>query len=257
MGTEKYRMQLEADLKIAERVHRSMIPRNQQRGNLEIVCDFTPMSKVGGDYASVHFQDDRHVVAGICDVSGHGIAAALLASRVNSFVLNIAPSVGHPCAVVEALNEFIYGNFGGTGLYLTFFCVFVDLENQILLYSGCGHPPALLYSKKRDNIIRLESENTVIGLFEELSQPCAMLEGPFERGDRLILYTDGITDSQNPDGTMLGVSGLERYLREAAHLQPKECVDTIILQVKDFRNGSPAADDQLLLSISYVGGDSS
>ena len=255
MGTEKYRMQLEADLKIAERVHRSMIPRNQQRGNLEIVCDFTPMNKVGGDYASVHFQDDRHVVAGICDVSGHGIAAALLASRVNSFVLNIASGVRHPCAVVEALDEFIYGNFGETGLYLTFFCVFIDLENQVLLHSGCGHPPALLYSKKKDNIIRLDSENRVIGLFEDLAEPCAMLQESFEQGDRLILYTDGITDSENPDGTMLGVDGLEKYLKEAAHLQPKECVDTIIRRIKDFRNDSPADDDQLLLSISYVEGD--
>ena len=254
---EVYRRRLETDLKIAERVHRSMIPRNQRRGDLEIVCDFTPMIEVGGDYASVHFQDDRHVVAGICDVSGHGIAAALLASRVNSFVLNVAPSVRHPCDVVKALNEFIHGNFDETGLYLTFFSVFIDLENQVLLHSGCGHPPALLYSKKKDNIIRLESENTVIGLFEDLTHPCAMLEGPFERGDRLILYTDGITDSQNPDGTMLGVGGLESYLRDAAHLQPKECVDTIILQIKDFRNGSPIDDDQLLLSISHVGSDSS
>ena len=93
-------MQLVTDLEIAERVIRSMIPSHQRRGDLEILCDFAPMNKVGGDYASVHFQDDRHVVAGICDVSGHGIAAALLASRVNSFVINTAPSVQHPCEVV-------------------------------------------------------------------------------------------------------------------------------------------------------------
>ena len=71
---DDYRRRLEADLKVAERVHRSMIPANQRRGNLEIVCEFRPMIGVGGDYASVHFQDDQHVVVGICDVAGHGIA---------------------------------------------------------------------------------------------------------------------------------------------------------------------------------------
>ena len=245
-------MQLATDLEVAERVHRSMIPTNQRRGDLEIVCDFTPMIGVGGDYASVHFQDDRHVVVGICDVSGHGIAAALLASRVNCFVLNVASGVTHPGELVEALNEFVYRNFHHTQLYVTFFCVFLDLERQVLIHSGCGHPPALLYSKKKDDVIRLESENTVIGLFEDLSRTSTMLQIPFERGDRLILFTDGITDSENAGGAMLGVDGLEKSFRESAHLQPRESVDTIIRWINDFRNDLPAADDQLLLAISYL-----
>ncbi len=57
---DDYRDRLQADLKIAERVHRSMIPANERRGNLEIVCDFQPMISVGGDYASVHFQNDQN-----------------------------------------------------------------------------------------------------------------------------------------------------------------------------------------------------
>ena len=127
---EAYRRRLEIDLKIAERVHRSMIPRDERRGDLEIVCDFAPMIGVGGDYASVHFQDDRHVVAGICDVSGHGIAAALLASRVNSFVLNIAPSVRHPCEVAEALNGFIHENSTPFWLWPSTCPAFLQKEKQ-------------------------------------------------------------------------------------------------------------------------------
>ncbi len=253
---EKQRVQLETDLKIAERVHRSMIPTNRRQGDLEIVCDFTPMIEVGGDYASVHFQDRRHVVVGICDVSGHGIAAALLASRVNSFVLNTAPSVDHPCDVIKGLNEFICRNFSQTGLYLTFFCLFIDLEKQVLLYSGCGHPPVLLYSKRENEILQLESENTVIGLIEDLPRPCTMTQIPFGRGDRLVLYTDGITEGRNPDNAMLGVSGLAGYLKETAHLEPKKCIAAIIRRIKDYRNGLPPDDDQLLLSISYIEGDS-
>ena len=131
-----YRRRMEADLKVAERVHRSMIPVNQQRANLEITCGFIPMIGVGGDYASVHFQDDQHVVVGICDVAGHGIASALLASRVNSFVLSHAPRVCHPCELVDLLNEFIFRTFLEAELYLTFFSLYIDLNKQTI-EDGC------------------------------------------------------------------------------------------------------------------------
>ncbi len=254
---ETYRLRLEADLKIAERVHRSMIPANQRRGDLEIVCDFTSMIGVGGDYASVHFQSDKHVVVGMCDVAGHGVASALLASRVNSFVLNHAPHVRHPCEIVELLNDFIYRTFAQTELYLTFFCLFIDLDRQTLLGAGCGHPPVLLWVKEKDIILRVESESTPIGLFEDVSRTCSMLEFPFRRGDRLILYTDGVTEATNRDGLVVGVDGLENYLKESAHLPLKECVDTIIHRVSAFREGVPADDDQLLLAIAYVDPNSS
>ena len=254
LGTkmDDYQVRLEADLEIAGRVHRSMIPANQRRGDLEIACDFRPMMVVGGDYASVHFQNDQHVVVGICDVAGHGVASALLANRVNSFVLNQAPHVCHPCQLVDSLNEFVFRTFREAELYVTFFSLILDLDAHTLVGAGCGHPPVFHYVKKEDMIQRVESDNIPIGLFENLSRTCAMLQIPFEPGDRLVLYTDGLTESTNRDGQQLGVGGLEEYFKESAHLPPTECVDSIIRRVRVFREDVPANDDQLLLAISYL-----
>ena len=83
-----------------------------------------------------------------------------------------------------------------------------------------------------------------------------MTQIPFERGDRLVLYSDGITDGRNPDDDMLGVSGLAGYLKETAYLDPKKCIAAIIRRIKDYRDGLPPDDDQLLLSISYIEGTS-
>ncbi len=248
---DDYRAQLAADLKIAERVHRSMIPANQRRGDLEIACDFRPMMGVGGDYASVHFQNDHRVVVGICDVSGHGVASALLATRVNSFVLNQAPQVCHPCQLVEALNDFVFRTFRETTLYVTFFSLFIDLDRGTVVGAGCGHPPVLLYVNEKNTIRRLKSENTPVGLFEDLSRTCSMLQIPFTPGDRLVLYTDGVTESTNRDGQELGVGGLEKYFKESARLPPRECLQAMSDRVHEFRNGVPARDDQLLLEIAY------
>ena len=229
-----------------------MIPADQRRGNLDIVCDFQPMRGVGGDYASVYFQNNQRVVVGICDVSGHGVASALLATRVNSFVLNQAPRVCHPCQLVDSLNEFVFRTFGETELYLTFFSLFIDLEKQTVVGAGCGHPPVFHYARREDVIHRVESENTAIGLLKDLSRTCSMLQVPFEPGDQLVLYTDGLTESTNPDGLVLGVDGLERYFKETAHLPPRKCVDAISRRVYDFRAGLAANDDQLLLAISHL-----
>ena len=249
---DDYRDRLQADLKIAARVHRSMIPANERQGDLEIVCDFQPMIGVGGDYASVYFQNDQRVVVGICDVAGHGVASALLAGRVNSFVLNQAPRVCHPCELVDALNEFVFRTFREAELYLTFFALYIDLNKQTIVSAGCGHPPVFHYVKEEDVIRRVESDNPPIGLFESLSRTCSMLQVPFKPGDRLLLYTDGLTESTTPDDHELGVDGLERYFKESAHLSPKQCVDAIIRRVRDFRQDVPASDDQLLLAISYL-----
>ena len=248
---DDYRVRLEADLEIAERVHRSMIPGNQRRGDLEVACDFRPMMGVGGDYASVHFQNDQHVVVGICDVSGHGVAAALLATRVNSFVLNQAPHVCHPCQLVDSLNDFVFRTFRETTLYVTFFSLFIDLDRGTVVGAGCGHPPVFLYAKEEDTVRRLESENTPIGLFEDLRRTCSMTQIPFMPGDRLILYTDGVTESTNRAGQELGVGGLETYFRESARLAPRECFQEIRDRVHGFGGGVPARDDQLLLEIAY------
>ena len=206
-----------------------------------------------GDYASVHFQNDQRVVVGICDVAGHGVASALLAGRVNSFVLNQAPRVCHPCKLVDALNEFILRTCRDAELYLTFFSLYIDLNRQTIVGVGCGHPPVFHYVQEEDVIHRVASENTAIGLFENLSRTCSMSQVPFKPGDRLLLYTDGLTESTNPDDEhALGVDGLETYFKESAHLSPTTCVDAIIRQVRDFRKDVPANGDQLLLAISYL-----
>jgi sigma-B regulation protein RsbU (phosphoserine phosphatase) len=247
-------MQIEADLKLAERVHRSMIPRSQRRGSLEVACRFTPMHGIGGDYASVFFQTDTRVVASICDVTGHGIAAALLATRVNSFVLDAAPGAQHPCAVGEALNAFIWDNFRGTNLLLTFFCLFLDLESRSLVYSGFGHPPVLLWSRRNAAVRQLDAENTMIGIARDMPASCSMLQIPFRPGDRLIMYTDGLTDATNAAGEFLDVAGLRRAFQDTAHLSLEDSVAGIFGRVDAFSDGLPAADDQLLLALGFVGG---
>jgi sigma-B regulation protein RsbU (phosphoserine phosphatase) len=248
---EEFRRRIEADLRVAEQVHRSLIPRSGRQGLLDVACHFDPTDGIGGDYASVFFQSPTRVVASVCDVSGHGIASALLASRVNSFVLRAASTAEHPCEVGDSLNAFVCDNFQESGLLLTFFCLFLDLEMRCLQYSGFGHPPVLLAG--RDGAVRrIDSENPIIGVGRDLTRHCSMLNVPFEPGDRLVLYTDGVTETEDTTGEFLGVEGLERLIRETVHLPANDAVAALCERVDAFGGGRSPADDRLLLALDLV-----
>ena len=167
-------------------------------------------------------------------------------------MLSHAPQVHHPCQLVEALNNFVFRTFHDTGLYLTFFSLFIDLDAQTVVGAGCGHPPVLHFVKQSGSVRRLDSDNPPIGLFEDLSQSCSMLRVPFPPGDRLVLYTDGITESTGPEDTELGVDGLERYVAESAHRPLQESAEAIRHRVESFRGGVRPNDDELLLAIAHL-----
>lgn len=248
-----FQKELHADLQLAEQVHRSMIPRDAFRGDLELACRFIPMLGVGGDYASVFFQSPTQVVVGIIDVSGHGVAAALLASRINSFVLNHAARIDHPCQLGDALNSFFFEFFGKTEQFLSFFCLYLDLDKDWLTYAGFGHPPVFLCDGQEGRVKLLESRNTFIGIAEDLVQACAMDTVRFAPGDRLILYTDGLYETQDAQGEILGIPRLQGLVIDNLHRPLREQVDAVIDGVEDFRGAGHPDDDQLLLGINFTG----
>ncbi len=140
-------------------------------------------------------------------------------------------------------------------MFLTFFCLFLDLEAQSLVYAGFGHPPVLLFSKQYATIRQLDSENIMIGIERDMFQNCSMLRIPFEPGDRLIMYTDGLTEAESPSGEMLDVKGLRGLFEDTVHLSLEDNVSDIVNRLEAFRGGSPAADDQLLLALRFLGGE--
>jgi len=105
--------------------------------------------------------------------------------------------------------------------------------------------------KKQDAVIPLESRNTFIGLSEELVKECSMQTVSFEPGDRLILYTDGISETETPKGEMLDVVGLQDLVSRHTHLSISDQIGTVIQGVEEFRGGGEPQDDQLLLGVSF------
>jgi len=243
----------ERELELARQVHYGFLPRSFTNEALEVAIGVLPHGDVGGDYCSVCQPADDRVLACLCDATGHGIASALFAARVNTFVLSHARGAEHPCALVDQLNEFLCEHLPFTGMYATFFSIFFDLPTRTLSYAGAGHPPALHYVAADGRIDELASETMMVGVAHPLAKACAVNSRPFASGDRILLYTDGLTEAFDETGRPRGRGEATAFLREHATLQGAAFNKRLLASLTDGRPEGPAGaldDDVLLMTIT-------
>jgi serine phosphatase RsbU (regulator of sigma subunit) len=235
-------------MELARRIHRSLLPQRLVSERIDIDVRYREMNLLGGDYATVHQREADLVFVCICDVVGHGLAAALLAARVNSFVRHAVVEVGQPCRVVTELNDFIFRNFGNFGVFVTFFCLAIDLRRREIEYAGCGHPPALLCNEGGTSCLRLLSQHEPIGVFPKLAQACQNDRVPIAAGDRILLYTDGIIEARNQAGALFGIEAVESVLASSdASVGSPQLLDATFAAMDEFRHGEQN-DDALVVA---------
>jgi len=197
---------------LAQRIHRSLLPDNFRDERVDVAVHYEEHEILGGDYCSVFRRTDDHLFLCVCDVTGHGLPSALLAARISSFVQHEITVAHQPCEVVDKLNRFVAGNFDGLGVYATFLCLDIDLRRREIAYAGAGHPPALL--QRRDGTFEsLGSLSPLIGVFPEMGRNCQISRTDFAAGDRLLLFTDGLSETRDARGEMLGIDGIKAVLR--------------------------------------------
>jgi serine phosphatase RsbU (regulator of sigma subunit) len=198
--------------RLARRIHRSLLPQPLRDERIDLAVHYEEHEILGGDYCSVFQRTEDRLFLCVCDVTGHGLPAALLAGRISSFVQHEITVAHQPCEVVDALNRFVSSHFDGLGIYATFLCLDIDLRGRRIAYAGAGHPPALL--QRRDGTFEsLGSLSPLIGVFPEMGRNCRASSTSLASGDRLLLFTDGLSETRNADGEMLGIDGIKAVLR--------------------------------------------
>jgi sigma-B regulation protein RsbU (phosphoserine phosphatase) len=237
-----------AQMEIAARVHRSMLPRPVRHPGIDVVTSYVPVDGVGGDYCQVLFPAEPCCYVTMCDVTGHGIGAALLATRVSSHVRQLAFDGRRPMQIVEGVNAFIWEHFRDTDLQLSLFAARIDLRRRKVEFSGAGHPGPLLIRHDTGQIEVLKSQNVLIGVAEH----CMGREPEGGRDlrprDRLLFFTDGLTEARDPAGRMLETDGLVRIATVACADNLFGMADCVVERVALFRDGPPQDDMTLIVA---------
>lgn len=236
-----------AEFRLAEEVQKSLIPEPISREEIEVDVRYHPAAHLGGDYAALSWAGEKRLYLTICDVMGHGIAAALLANRVNSEVRRLTQIVDEPGELMIQLNQFIHKHFVQTRMFVTFACVLLDFETKSLLHAGAAHPPALIVSADGSRAEWLESQCTVIGPYDS----CCQFKDPqirtsIKAGDVLLLYTDGITETMNDGREQFGKERLKEVVFPMRARSAPAIADALFDRVNTWRSG-PVEDDILLL----------
>ena len=242
---QKRQMEIEEDLRLAARVQRSLVPKSLVCNGLSIDSFYHPVHSVGGDFALLNSQDGEHISLLVCDVSGHGIGSALVANRIYSEAMGHLRT-GMPFIDIFAeLNRFLIEDIDA-GMFITVAAASIDTHLHRMVFAGAGHPPAMLVRRGQSPLL-LESRSAILGVLPDAVDTTPSLEFQLEPGDRIVLYTDGITEVFNSRGEMLSIEGIREIVRQTSTLPAQEMKQGILDGVAAWRSGPPSDDVSLVL----------
>ncbi len=233
------------ELEIAKNIQLSLLPdapMNLPTMELAGVC--VPASHVGGDYFDF-FTVANSIDIVIADVSGHSVGAALIMVEVRSTLRaetrKVAEAPMGPATILRDLNDLLFDDLNKAELFITMFYLKYFPDSRILKYANAGHNWALLLRHDEASCAPLDAEGLVLGVrrdvaFEERSVN-------LEIGDKLLLYTDGITETQNADGTFFGTDRLCGLFAAYREMSPEATVEKLLADVRAFRGDAPLHDD--------------
>ena len=242
---------LNSELEMARQVQLSILPREiPDLPGLEIVARYLPMHSVAGDFYDFLVVDDKHLGILIADVSGHGLPSALIASMLQSALAWQSPRASDPGEVLSGLNRAINGKFERH--FVTAAYLFVDLENGTLKYAGAAHPPLLLWQAKLGRATEYVENGLMLGPFGNSSY--SSLSFSPQRGDRIVMFTDGIVEAKNSSGKEFGVDHVRQILELKHDLPLGRFADAVLYGLSDWSEhaiGSSQSDDITLLAIDF------
>lgn len=247
---EERQKEIDDDLALAARVQQSLAPRSLVWGGIRVETFLNPARTIGGDFGLVSAHDDEHLTVLVCDVSGHGIGSALVANRLYAEILAEIRSGAAIGQMLDQLNSFVIQSIGSPSFLFTAAAARLDRGGRCMVFAGAGHPPAMVVTPGEQPRL-LESRSLVLGGLEDAVGPEPELHVRLAPGDRVVLYTDGLTEAFDSAGDMLGVEGLQKIVRETAQLPLCDMKETILNRVAAWRAG-PATDDMSLVLLEVL-----
>lgn len=236
----------EKEYNLAREVQQMLIPESLPvTEKYELGSIYMPHSNVGGDYIDYIQFDEKRFVLCIADISGKGIAAAILMANFQAIIQSLIYQYRDLETFIFALNETVYKRITKSDKYITFFIAEVNVDQYTLKYINAGHFPPILYNK--GEIIRLDKGCTVIGAFEKM--PFIEEETiQLEKESLILTFTDGLTELQNETGDYLQDDGLEAFIQDNKQLSVNQFNQKLLKKIDRFRGNRGYADDIAILT---------
>lgn len=242
MTDRRKRVEQELELDIARSVQQRLFPaRAPELQGFDIAGVSHPATTMCGDYFDYLAMPGDRLGIVIGDVSGHGLGPALVMAQTRAYLRASLRAHPDPGAVLRALNESLLADLED-GHFVTMLLASVDAGTRQLTYANAGHPAGYVLAGSGETKSVLDSSGHPLGLFPK----CGVTSGPpllLEPGDIVLLLTDGITESQAPDGSFLGTEGALDLVRAHRAGTAREMLEGLIAGVQAFARDRPQDDD--------------
>jgi sigma-B regulation protein RsbU (phosphoserine phosphatase) len=239
---EKQRM--ENELSMARRVQEGLLPAVMpDTAGLEVFGTSLSCLEVAGDYFDVIRIDDNRTLLAIGDVSGKGAGAALLMSNLQASIRTAVRIGSGLKRMIEQINNLIFDNTQAFQ-FITFFAGVYDASTSTFTYVNAGHNPPYLV-KKDGRVSVLQGGGLILGAMPDMTyeEESVKLDG----GDLLFLYTDGLSEAEDPAGDMYDEKRVEEFVVRNRDLLLGGIVERLASEVGQFMNGAERKDDLTLL----------
>jgi sigma-B regulation protein RsbU (phosphoserine phosphatase) len=238
------KQRLEQEMGFARAIQRDLLPKEFPHGpTFSFTAYSQPSRDVGGDYFDFIPADNNRVNVVLADVSGKGIAAALLASQLQAAMRSeVRHQVGLP-AMLSNVNELIYDSTS-QDRFATLFVADFDPSTHRLLYSNAGHNYPIHLSED-EHVNSLDQGGLLLGAFPG----CTYDQGELvlRPGDIVLFYTDGLNEAENEAGEQYGEDRILEFMRRHRDLSPEEIQTKLVKEIKEFVGGASLQDDMTLI----------
>ena len=248
---EKVQARLKREMEIARAVQQDLLPKAPPRlPGLEFAGASQSAAQVGGDFYDFLRLDERHLGLVIADVADKGLGAAMFMVVCRGLLYACAVGELSPARVLAELNSRLL-EVSGSELFVTVFYAVIDTVEHRVTFSSAGHNPPLLHRAGSAELTPLVARGMALGIME----PLALAEDAVDLapGDRLLLYTDGVTDAIDAESTMFGLGRLRQTMLDSAPASAEETVAAVLGAVDGFVGAAEQFDDLTLAVVRVTG----
>jgi phosphoserine phosphatase RsbU/P len=234
------------EMEIAKTIQLGLLPSSTPDvPGISLAGRCVPARQVGGDYYDFLARGKDAIDLVIADVSGHNIGAALIMAETRTYIQAKAQDIHSTSGILKAVNEFFYDDLTRAELFITMFYLQYRPASRELSYSSAGHNLPLVVRFANGSCESLDAEGLILGVRRQVVFEEQRLQ--LHPGDLLLLYTDGITEAESPDGVFFGEARLCALLQEYRTLPPAEIIDSLLDQVRLFTGTHNFKDDVSLV----------
>ncbi|MDQ7821178.1 MAG: SpoIIE family protein phosphatase [Candidatus Eremiobacteraeota bacterium] len=243
---------MESELKVAHEIQMGMLPKKfppfPERPECDIYAFMKPARAVGGDFFDFFFIDGSHLLMVIGDVAGKGVPAALLMAKVCTFIRTIAYECRDPQVILDRVNKEISID-NDSCMFVTIFCALLDVRSGEMIYSNGGHNKPLLVRESGEVGFLGGAGCEAVGIDEDAAFRNEAIT--FKRNDRLVLYTDGVTEAFNVSAELYSNDRLCKIVKDHFSAGSMYLVQAVAQDVQAFAGKAEQSDDITVMVLQY------